>query len=89
MALAWLLLWLGRKLCVLLCFQPCHLSTALYTLLLAALVMDATFTWELFMLLLLTPSPQLTAVPPTPMLLVQHEFLFADARALAKPGSEP
>lgn len=42
-ALAWLLLCVGRKVFVLLCFQPCHLSTALYMLLLADLVMDSTF----------------------------------------------
>lgn len=38
------------------------------------------------MLLLLTPSLQLTTVPQTPTLLVQHDFLLADAWALAKSG---
>jgi len=56
-------------------------------LLLADLVMDTTFTGELFMLWLLAPSLQLAAAPQTPALLVQHEFLLPDAWAPAKPGS--
>lgn len=58
-------------------------------LLLADLLMDTTFMREPLMLLLLTPSLQLTAVPQTPTPLVQHVLLLADAQALAKPGSGP
>lgn len=85
--LGWLLLADGRDASVLLCFQLCYLSPALDMLLLADLVLDTTFMWELLMFLLLTPLLQLTAGPQTPMLLVQHEFLLAAAGVLVKPGS--
>ncbi|XP_009945036.1 PREDICTED: keratin, type II cytoskeletal cochleal-like, partial [Leptosomus discolor] len=66
--------------------EPRRRSVARCVFLLADLITDATFTWELLVLRLLTLQ-LLAAVPQAPTLLVQHEL--ADAGAVAKPGSGP
>lgn len=76
----------GRLLpCVSLRFQPCRSSAALYMLLLADLVMDTSFTWELLVLPLRTASPQTPALRLALPFL--HELLLAGTWVLAKVGS--